>query len=465
MKAQRAILALIVGLQLGSPVWAQQNEQDRPTMPESPLSADVSGRAQDPDEITVADDRPLSGAQQLTIGYPGRRLNLLTPSFRLYAGFPIAGGDLTTAHGGFSGSLDLRRRTRLNELGLAYVGGAFFEGSVDRNVSFHVVNLSEAFRVGRWTLLVADSFSYTPESTFNGGYGGVAGLGNADVLGNASLLQQNFLPNQSIITPDAARISNSATGQVQYNLSRRTAITAAGSYGLLHPMEDVLFDTKQAVVSGGISHVVNARNLVSISYTYTRFWFDLPGDAFATHSVNASYARRLTGRLMWTVSGGTSFQSFEHVGLGGNEAFWGGSTTLMYRMKRMDVSASYFRGVTGGSGLFLGAHTDAVQAGIARPLGRRWSFSAVGGFARNTSLQTAAIPGQVAFRSGQAELHSIYGGFDVRREVARRGNVILSYHIDRQTGGGCTGPSCAISFRRHMVSIGFDWGFRPIRLQ
>jgi hypothetical protein len=405
------------------------------------------------DEFTP-DTHPLTGAEQLTLGTSAETRNQLVPAFHFTQFFDsnpsIQPGSDTTFDGvsTLGGTLSLQRTSGGNSFTLTYAGDGIIYNNPTRelqqNTMFHSLQASQAFNFGRWTVTAADNFSYSPEAS--GGYLGQFG-GIASPLGFA----QNYLPNQSILTPQGSRYSNSSMGQVEYHLSRRSSITATGSYAITRFSESSLLSGQQIVAGAGYNYSLSARDAVGVSYGYSRFEFE----SFAPVSANSfdlHYARRLPGRTMLHLSAGPQIVTSE--ALRETLVSYYVSADAARQFGRTTLTAGYTHTTTGGAGVLLGAESDLVNVALARSFRRAWSLGTTAGFARNATL----FGGGQSYRSGSA-------GVQLSRSLGRSASVFCSYSFERQLATVlCGSGPCAGGLSRHAVGFGFQWNIHPIRL-
>jgi hypothetical protein len=136
-----------------------------------------------------------------------------------------------------------------------------------------------------------------------------------------------------------------------------------------------------------------------------------------------------------------------------------GGATLSYRVLNGSISASYFHGVTAGSGVFLGATTDQVSGSATRRVSRVWSGEVHGGYARNRNAETVQGVNSTNY-------DSFFGGVSAARPLGRNASFSLAYtaYVERSDLSGCTG-SCSSSFTTNQFSVGVSWHARPFVLR
>ncbi len=407
-------------------------------------------------ETPVPDTRPPSGVLGLTLGSLTGRKNIVNLSVNVGQVFdsnPGIEGTQSDFEGATSlgATLNLQHPMRRGDLNLAYQAGAVFYNGHTATNWFPQLNFSVPFALHRWTIQLAENLTYTPESSFGAGLG-FANFG-ADSLGIGGLAN-GLTPSQSIYTPVSSRLSNTSSVQVQYGISPRSSWTAAVTYGLLHYLDSqtqsLFQDSHQIDVRTGYNHSFTARDAVSVFYDYATYTVDAQAGLLETqtdtHSVQLGYARRVTGRLTWSISGGPEIRSGT---TGGQSADWTLSSTAQYRIRRNAVSFSYFHGVAGGAGVYSGSDSHSLQLGVSRTMTRRMSAGLTGILTKTSNLY-----GSGEFRSGSA-------GVQVTRTLGQRMSMYASYAFQRQVAGGeCTGILCS-GLSRQTFGFGFSWSPRP----
>src|SRR6202035_5294739 len=104
------------------------------------------------------------------------------------------------------GELSIQRTWKRNAFSLNYDGGGIFYA--EKNAyGTHVFAVSQLLTAGRWSLSFSDQVLYAPESPF--GMPQLPPL-KVDYLGTLLTL----IPNQTILTNQVTRITNTSTAQV-----------------------------------------------------------------------------------------------------------------------------------------------------------------------------------------------------------------------------------------------------------
>ena len=441
-----------------------QNNAAAPAATGQAATQSSSGTMVVPDaaEVITPDSRPLTGAQELTLG------SLSRPSFlvpRLHfselvdTNPAIAGTDTSfTALSTITGDLELQRRSRNAELDLQYQGGgAFYAKRNDfsalnqPNSVFQGIGVSQHLVFGRWSLLASDEVGYA--STGASGLGAASGLSlGSSGMGSLAGLNTSFLPAQNLLAQTGSRLSNSAVLEADYRFGPRSSITVTGNYGILHFPDGSLLDSDQKGVMVGYNRTLTAHDTIGASYGFTEFGYSNFDTSLRDHTFLMLYGRRVTGRLSLRMAGGATVVQYQGSVPAESTVSWHAETGLQYRMRATDVSVSYARAVNGGSGVALGANSDVVQGQISRTILRRWAASTGVGYSRNNALNSSFTFSTLSVNAG------------LRRQIGRYSGIDITYSLQRQSGAvSCLG--CGDESLRHVIGVGFDWGFRPIRLQ
>ena len=473
MKTKLLAGMILVALVLCVPAaWAQQKDPrvNPPASPIPPLSTEesssrttaVDAPATAPEPPPPANDqRPVTSVEPPSLGILSGGRSFLLPSLRLFQ------GGSTNAFGGpgnsgvafmttFSGGLAFQHVARRQQVSAEYTGGGQFQ-TVNNNLnsSFHRLGLTYRAGLGRWSLALIDHMQFANEA----GFGGIGGAGSPFRLGGvgayAGNLNQLLVPSQSIYTNRGARISNTFTGEVQYAASRRSSLTVSGSYGLLHFLDPGFVDNRSTSFQVGYNRVLTAADSLGLSYGLNMLRFGGTDDRVNNHNIHLTYGRQLTGRLALQIGAGPQINAFSNTVNGSDTVLsWSLQSSLLYKAQPGNLSVSYNYGVTGGSGVFLGARTHAVQLAFNRQLSRMWSGGVFTGYAHNSQLAQTAIT--TAGRS----FNTWYTRASVNRPLGRYTGLSLHYGLERQTGL----PGAVVNFR-HTFGIAFSFRFQPIDLE
>jgi hypothetical protein len=420
-----------------------------------------------------ADTTPLAGAQNLTLGLPPSGHSFLLPSFgvsssaQIYpynSSQPNSPGVIESTY--LTGRLALMRSSGRSNLSLDYMtGGSFSTDSNQENAVIQNLHFSDTIHWGRWSTMFGDQLSYTPQSPF--GFGGLGSLNNlgvglGSVVGSNPGFNSNFLPGQSILINGSSQISNAAIGEVDYSLSHRASLTFAGSYGLLDFVNAGFQNSSSVTFQGGYNYLLDRKNSIAVFYGFSATMFSGLSQRIQDHSVQLSYARRITGRLSFQVAAGPNALIYKSPLAGPSTvASWRASTSLSYQYRHFGMGFSYNHSVTGGSGLLAGAETDLFSGHLDHAFNRDWDATVSTGYSRNQALR------QMMPTAGNAGPQAWFASAMVSRHFVRYGNLFIAYGASGQSSLAslCTLPACRVSSLSHTVSIGYNWGLRPILLE
>lgn len=477
------VLAAFCMLALGVPAaWAQQQNQDQAAPPipayHSPL-ASVAGNGDEEDmnaepQKLAPDNRPLAGAQDLSLGAPALTHSYWQPHVDVTTTADSNALSATqktgwTAWTSLSAGLDIHRISGNSDLSLSYLGG----GSISNNGSANNgivqgLTFQDKLSFRRSTVSLLDQLSYIPEAGF-----GYAGLGGLNLAGGGTIgLQPGLLPGQSILTARGQRISNTFVTQVDTFLTPRSSLTFLGSYGLMHFFDNGLLNFSNAAFQGGYNYQWTRKDTFAVLYRFNAYRYDNFNQSIDSHTVQVSYGRRITGRLAFQIAAGPQVGLFRtpiSTGSGSSggtgtttssltQIYWSLNTSLTYQLRRTGLGLSYSHGLGGGSGVLGGAVSDTVSGSVSRQLSRTFNGSWNVGFARNRGLAITPL-----FPSTQT-YDSWFSSVNLSHPWGRSMNLFLNYLLQDQNSnsGFCVGATCGTSFVRHQISLGLDWHRQPI---
>jgi hypothetical protein len=201
------------------------------------------------------------------------------------------------------------------------------------------------------------------------------------------ILPPGDIPDQSILTNYAPRVSNSTSGGLEYRLDGKTSLTGSGSYGLLRFVNGNALDGTQETASFGVNRRLNARNTIGVNYVYSRFEYDVSGFAIASQGGEVTFMRQWSRNLKSDIGLGPQWMHSSDSTLLQESTSVAGSAGLTYTPdSATSMNLRYIRGLNGGSGVVEGGMTDSVQLGISRVLSREWTLALMGSFMRTDAV-------------------------------------------------------------------------------
>lgn len=476
--------ALAATLAMGPALFAQQTNQSQSQQSQSQQGQTQQGQSQQkpldtrinppagsttdtstPDEMTP-DTHALSGAETYGVGGVGRSYFIPSAQIAEYADTNAAysGSGInfqpTTSLGGQLIYNLIRSRQKLS---VQYSGGGvFYDRGGFSNYTYQQMGVSEKIDWRRTSLVLSDYFSYLPDSGYGaGGFGSFFSGGPSSLFGVGGIpfgLNPGFLSSQSIFTTFARRFDNSSIGEIDYQLSPRSSVTATGGYDILHYFDSSLFNSHTYIFRGGYNYQATARDTLSFFYNGSLFRYNQFGiDNFQVHGGQAGYGRRITGRLGLQLTGGP--QVIIPV-VGKNLYSWTLTSSLRYSWQRSDVGISFNHYASNGGGVYFGAYASEFRLDGNHRLSRAWTVNGSAAYARNTPIPFAAISIPAG---GLTPYDSVYAGLSVSHPIGRYISSFANYNFQWQSQGFCSaGFICGPSFTRHVFGVGINWNFRPI---
>src|SRR5262249_40286741 len=146
-------------------------------------------------------------------------------------------------------------------------------------------------------------------------------------------------------------------------------------------------ESNDIIFNAGYNYTITRKDTLGLSYQFSAYHYLDQPQAIGDHSIQFSYGRKVTGRLGLRLFGGVEITTFR-IAVGGDTGRTAGtaSADLSYALHRFNIDFNYIHGVTGGSGVFLGATTDQFQLNAGRQLTQRWSGNIRFGVAYNRSI-------------------------------------------------------------------------------
>ena len=403
---------------------------------------------------------PYVGFQLPTLG--GNLTYAATVSEALIFGFNGNGG--TGSSTVFSGDVGYLSVSQTHPFSAVYSGGYLVSTGGQPNSVFQNLSLSQVLRAGRWNFIAADTVSYLPQTAI-GGFSGVPGVGDLSTLpaqGGAGF-------SQGILSQNDARVDNATSGSVVRNLTESTSANVTGVYAIerffgssnTQPLgfgnPGYGLDSNSITGSAGLSHRIDARNTVGVSYTYSHFKYLLAAPfSFTTQTASLEYTRVLTRQVTFSASAGPQRTSSSNPLLSAPSTNVAANVDLTYAGERTLSSVNYTRGVNNGSGIIAGSRVDALSLNANHSLDRSWSVSGLASYAHSVSLPNLLLP------SFSAQTFAV--GVQTTRTLRRNLFGFASYTIQRQTTQGFAQTSDLYSGTSQILGVGITYSPSPIQL-
>ncbi len=415
------------------------------------------------------DYTPLTGMLNAGLGFPEVKHSYWVPGIQFSSNvqsnlFNQSGTSGWNAYNYVLGNLTLLEAWSHSQFAINYSGGGSFStDSAEGNSVYQQLAVTQSFLLNRWIFQIVDQFSQLPQSAFGFGAGtnlgvpGVAGSLGATIPGVGS----NYVPNQTIFAGTGTRYSNTTVAQATYQLTRRSSITASGSYGILHFVEPGNTDTDSAFGSLGYNYQLSHKDTIGLFYQFSSYHFPGNPQAYGSQTISAAYSRKITGRLALSVYGGPQFTSLRvPVGTTSSTVNGYASALLNYNLEKGVISGYFVHGLSGGSGLLTGSILDQVGFSGSRKLSRLWTANANVGYAHNRTVINSAEP------ASNPSYNNWFAGVGFNRPIGRDFLLSFSYTAYFQNNNpGCSGPGCGTgSTSSQGFSVNFQWHPRPFVL-
>ena len=494
MKLRKTILAfcivpVICVIAVRAQDQKQNSQQTGPSAPIPPLNSGPGGgyarppapaargvsspndlQPSDPAQVTP-DQNTLAGAEFFGVGSLEHTRNIFDPAISFselgQTGLTQTGtsgqqGLTSTTLAG--GSLRFDRSWDIFHITAIYNGGEeFITGPPSTHFQFHTLSFAEVADWGRWHILLRDDFTASTGAAFTGSGMGGPGLvaqNSSQLGGSLNGISQAFTPAETIQTGNVMMYVDAVVGQAEYSFSRRSAVTFSGSYGILHFAGPGFIDDAMVNAQAGYDYLLDPNNSVAILGSYGKIDYTGTADSTRNYTGALAYGRKITGRLAFQVNSGP--QRIESIngrsGIGNFQLwFWAANSALTYTRRRSGVSLSFTRGLTAGSGVFLGAKSD-IFTGLAHyQFTRYWTGTVSAGYALNDNLAPAGVASQ--------RFDNWFIGGNLGRSVGRHAQVNFNYGLQRQNSPSvCPVASCGFSGYQQSFGMTVNWHLRPTGL-
>jgi hypothetical protein len=451
---ERCWTTILITVMCASTAWAQQDQgQDQSNDQTNPSTPTV-----------IPDTRPLSGIESIGLGSLAGERSYLSPGFLVVQTGQSNEEFQPGGHPGFgaaailAGKLGLESLGRRNQFSLAYQGGGIlYETDSQLDSTYQLFGFSDSLSFRRAVFTVTDRFSYLP-----GLYGGLGALSYGGALSLSGLgtlqgLNSGVNVERGILT-NASGYSNVALAQLEYMPSAKSSITVAAGLQNLDSNQQGFDSFNTITAQAGYNRNLTAKDTVAVYYLVRLFHYRANSEDLDSQVLSFSYGRRVTDRLALQLFGGPELFAITVPGHTQTSTTAYGGVDLTYHWPRTQLGVSYFKGISGGSGVLNGANTNAVTMTVTRQLSSQWSGDFGFGYYYNSSLP----------RPGSAVVHQTYnywhGTSSVTRVLGRHARIVLFYTFQTQNSNQSfsLGGSAGRSVLNNILGVNFDYTFRPI---
>lgn len=467
--------------QADTPQDQQQGQQPSQPIPaiRSPLASGADNdqyEAPNP-QLMQPDTRSLTGVEDLSLGTMALEHSYWQPRVALSETVDSNPGSSTGGNGSWGtwtsllGGADIHRVSGNSELLLSYTGGGMFSTGSNSSPSGIIQELSfkDKFSFRRSTLSFFDQTAYLPESSF--GFAGTSGAGLPGV-GTGGGVGSGFTPGQSILTPEGQNLSNAIDVELDTKLTGRSSLTFVGGYTLEHYFDDNLLNFDSGTFQAGYNYVLTRKDTIAVSYSFSAYRYSNVAQSLNLNTVQASYARRVTGKLAFQISAGPQFASSTFPITSSatsttsgtsstSQLYWTLNTALQYQLRHSAINASYNHGVSGGSGVLAGAETDVVTGGFNSQVSRTFNVGFTAGYSRNKGF---AVTSGSSGTSEAQDYSYWFAGVNVAHPIGRSLDIFANYQLQYQNANttGCVGSTCSTNITRSQIMFGLNLHKQPI---
>ena len=357
------------------------------------------------------------------------------------------------------GSLNFDRNWSRYHLTTSYSGGDSYNMSqIPPNGMFHDLLIVQQADWDRWHVLLRDDFRAAPGASFTGqGMGGPGLIAQFSSMLTASMstLSPAFIPSETIDTGNTMRYRNSLLGQAEYSFSRRSAFTFAGSYGILHFASTGYFSSQMMNAQVGYDYLLDPSNSIAILGSYGKIDYTGITNTLTNYMAALAYGRKITGRLAFQIAAGP--QQIRSAGGDANFQLWVTSvnSALSYERRRGGLTLHFMRGLTSGSGVFIGATSNTISGAAHYRLTRFWMANLNAGYALNKSLPIAGAPTR--------NFDTWFVGANLGRRIGSHVRFNLNYGLQRQNNPAvCPVTYCGPTGFQQTVGVTANWHLRPV---
>jgi hypothetical protein len=365
-----------------------------------------------------------------------------------------------------SAGADIHHVSGKSDLTVSYTAGGLYTNQyASGNGVVQSLNFVDKWTFRRAVFSFIDQSSYMPESAI--GFSGVGGAVTSSTAGSGL----TFNPAPTILTGNAKILNNSNAVEMDELLTPRSSLTFSGGYSLLHYFDAAsgLFDYGMVNARAGYNYQMTAKDTIAVVYTFGDYRYANSAQSLMDHTAQLSYGRVITGKLAMQIAAGPQFVMSRSIAspagtTGGSETaistqslLWSLNSSLHYQERRYGLGLSYNHGVSGGSGVLVGAESDTVSGSLTRQMSRTFSSGFSGGY---TLIGGLPGTGQAAGQS----YHYWFGGLKLTEPLSATIAVSASYQVQYQTANSadCVSPTCGENILRHMISVTFGWHERPL---
>jgi hypothetical protein len=327
-------------------------------------------------------------------------------------------------------------------LTIDYSGGYTFplSGATYDTGYFQNLRIGETISGRKWRLRLSDVIAYLPQAPGFGIAGLDDGVGGGPTTGTGST---------TVLTENAHTVNNMTTAAYSVPINFAVTFNADGNYQILRYPGSVGLDTTSIYGGAGATWRLDNKTNIGGDFRESRYSYAGSPINFTTTSVLASishswgkgFSMHASVGPDWVSSHGTAdFPSSTSISF---------TTGISYHKRFDTLSADYYHGDNGGSGVFYGAQFNSISATYTRKIEKKTTLAARFGYIEDSSLQT----GTEAGKSG-----GVFAGASCSRRVGRLFSLGVSYNAAEQVQTGTVNGN---AFSGLLQGISVSVGYAP----
>jgi len=456
---------LLFGLTLLlSTAWAQTNGTGQQQAVPALVGVDNSAAAAETYNPDTSDDRmmtppPVSGQTYPVASGSQERSNYLNAGLSFTSAYTdnVLGGasahplsDITYSVAPF---VTLDETTTRMRLVLGYAPGfTFYQKTDSRNEADHNASIEFDYRLSPHVTFSAHDGFQKSSNVFSQ----PAALQDGTVSGAVQV------PNFSVISPAADRLSNLGNVGVNYQFALNDMIGASGTFSNLHYPDQTqaagLADSSSQAGLAFYAHRVGRQQYVGVTYSFQRLlsYPTIGRNETQTHAALLFYTfAPSSSKLSISFFGGPQYSDTTlPAGLMALKSWTGsGGTSVGWQAKLTSFAVSYSHIISSGGGLGGAVNQDSGALSVGQQLTKTLRALVSGGYAQNNIIGSAQL--------GVSNGHSISGSASLEQMIGQHFAVNLGYSRVHQSYSGIRAISSNPDTNRESISISYQFS-RPL---
>jgi hypothetical protein len=269
-----------------------------------------------------------------------------------------------------------------------------------------------------------------------------------------------FVPNYSVIAPNAEVFTNTANATLTYQFAANAMVGASGTFGnLYYPNQSQVPGLANSSSKGGSAFYtrrLSKMHYIGLTYQYQAFSASATGVQSETHaqSIFGFYTIYFNPTISLSFFGGPQYSSTQQLGVPSSQGWSpGGGVSFGWQGKLTSFAASYSQTVNDGGGLSGAVHASIVNASLRRQLPWKLSGGIGASYSNNSVLDALST-----LNTGG---HTISGNASVQRPIGQRLNLQLQYTRVHQSYSDVAVISAIPDQTRVAVNISYQF-MRPL---